>query len=97
MYNHRFGDLASPHCSDADADGFSSDGGGCGAVDCADDDAAIHPGAAERCNGVDDDCDDTIDDEPVASAACANACTATAQCVAGACQTTAVSCDDGDS
>ncbi len=96
VYDHRFGDLASPHCTDADADGFSPDGGGCGAVDCADDDAAIHPGAAERCNGVDDDCDDTIDDEPAASAACANLCTATAQCVAGACQVAPVSCDDGN-
>ncbi|MFC1610821.1 putative metal-binding motif-containing protein [Myxococcota bacterium] len=29
--------------------------------DC--EDPAIHPGASERCNGVDDDCDETIDDD----------------------------------
>ncbi|HSP96093.1 MAG TPA: MopE-related protein [Candidatus Dormibacteraeota bacterium] len=96
VYDYRFGDLASPHCTDADHDGFSPDGGGCGPVDCADDNGAIHPGAAEVCNGVDDDCNDTVDDQPAASAACANACTLTAQCTSGACVTTPVNCDDGN-
>ncbi|MFT7519022.1 MAG: hypothetical protein ACI9MC_001158, partial [Kiritimatiellia bacterium] len=31
------------------------------AGDCADDDPERNPGEAERCNGVDDDCDDDID------------------------------------
>ena len=30
--------------------------------DCADDDAAVRPGAVERCNGVDDDCDGATDE-----------------------------------
>src|SRR5262245_1292037 len=33
--------------------------------DCNDDDAAIHPGAEERCDGLDDDCDGAVDEEPV--------------------------------
>ena len=42
---------------DNDADGVFSD------TDCNDDDAAIHPGASETCNGLDDDCNGTIDDD----------------------------------
>ncbi len=30
--------------------------------DCDDGDSAVHPGAAEVCNGVDDDCDDAVDE-----------------------------------
>jgi len=38
---------------DRDGDGFS------GRLDCDDSDASVYPGAPERCNGVDDDCDGT--------------------------------------
>ena len=41
---------------DADADGT------CDPDDCDAHDAAIFPGAVERCNGVDDDCDDVVDE-----------------------------------
>ncbi len=44
---------------DADGDSFTSD------VDCDDDNAEVYPGAFEVCNGVDDDCNGEIDDNPL--------------------------------
>jgi hypothetical protein len=43
-------------CVDGDSDGFTS------CDECDDEDAAIHPGASEVCNGVDDDCDGLVDE-----------------------------------
>ncbi len=64
-----------PYFTDRDGDGFGSEkvSEGCapplegGTVvdkggDCDDEDAAINPGAAESCNGKDDDCDGPVDD-----------------------------------
>jgi hypothetical protein len=44
---------------DADADGFPA------CEECDDADRDVSPGAAEVCNGVDDDCDDEVDDDPI--------------------------------
>lgn len=56
-------DEACDRCVDADGDGyFGFDAATCPeGRDCNDDDPEIHPGASERCNGYDDDCDGLID------------------------------------
>jgi hypothetical protein len=43
---------------DADADGVTAADG-----DCDDNDATVHPGAAETCDGVDQDCDTVVDND----------------------------------
>ena len=60
--------------ADGDGDGYGVDASGVeGCVapegfvalagDCADDDSAVHPDAAELCNGADDDCDGSVDED----------------------------------
>ena len=44
--------------ADVDQDGYGAD------VDCDDANPAIHPGAVEECNGLDDDCNGVLDDGP---------------------------------
>lgn len=69
-------DLRATWYLDVDADGYGDsfasidtcapphdyviDGG-----DCDDTSPTVHPGAAERCNDVDDDCNGMVDDDPV--------------------------------
>ena len=52
-------DDSTPHApDDIDGDGYSDD-------DCDDANASVFPGAAEKCDGLDNDCDEVVDDEAV--------------------------------
>jgi hypothetical protein len=52
-----------PACDcDVDNDGHNKAGGGCGGNDCRDDDPSVYPGAPERCDSKDNDCDGTVDE-----------------------------------
>ncbi|NOY28270.1 MAG: hypothetical protein GXP62_20615, partial [Oligoflexia bacterium] len=65
---------ASTWYTDADSDGYGDstdssvacdapDGTVSNATDCDDTDSTVHPGVAEVCNDIDDDCDSLIDDD----------------------------------
>ena len=70
-------------CEDADGDGYGV-GAGCLGTDCDEENMDVHSGVAtDGCDGVDNDCDDSTDEDFEA-----------AVCGAGACQGTS-SCDDG--
>jgi hypothetical protein len=78
-------------CVDNDHDGYNATGASCGPTDCNDNNPAVHPGAAEACNGVDDDCDAATQDGAIEgwlNTACDGADTdlcqeGTFQCVSG--------------
>lgn len=85
-----FGDDEAPTAYCQLPDGFAAD-----ATDCDDADAAIHPGAVELCNEVDDNCVDGIDEgfdfqaDEQNCGSCGNVCqqvNGSNTCVTGNCQ-----------
>jgi hypothetical protein len=64
-----------------DADGDTYIDAACSGTDCDDTQPGIHPGATEICNGIDDNCNVTIDD----GATCTALPNSTVDCVGGSC------------
>jgi len=61
---------ADPACVPADADNDGYPSIAAGGTDCDDSNGAVHPGAAEICNGIDDDCDGVVDPDADADGTC---------------------------
>jgi hypothetical protein len=51
-----------PVCTDEDGDGFATEGGQCGPMDCDDRDSNVNPGESENCSdGFDNNCNGDAD------------------------------------
>jgi len=77
------GDGAKPGCVDEDEDGYG-EGTECLGPDCDDANPDAHPGLeADPCDGADNDCDDSTDEDFVAEACGVGACASESRCDGG--------------
>jgi len=75
-------------CQDLDHDGYTPDAQDPTQADCNDNNPAVHPGALEVCNGIDDDCNGLVDDGLGISTCGVGACVRTVNnCLNGTPQT----------
>ena len=83
-------------CRDEDRDGYYDET--CGGRDCDDSDPTANPGHLEICDGIDNNCDAGIDEEPAASASCNNGlfCNGEEYCFQGSCRDGTEPCTDDD-
>jgi hypothetical protein len=63
-------------CTDMDADGYATEGGSCGAIDCDDNNAEVNPGAVEVCSdAIDNNCNGLTDTADMNAVNCPLDCT----------------------
>ena len=90
--------VAPPPCVDGDGDGYGQ-GASCLGTDCDDGDGAVHPGVADPCDGADNDCDGTTDEDFVPQTCGVGVCGSASTCAGGVeqpCLENAPTGDDAD-
>jgi hypothetical protein len=90
LYPGTAGAQVPPSDTDKDGDGWTKQAG-----DCKDDDPSIYPGAPERCNDKDDDCDGARDEGCVGSGDCDREGEACSTGQLGECAAGRIVCEDG--